>query len=124
MLDERRCGLKYWDRVVAAVGKEAVLDRTLAIMLQFPNTWGYGWNNAHWAIGNAVRELLGTRGDIAMTWNIHDVLTPEEIRLFAARAGILAEDYLPSWPRPEGTPREEPPREPARTLYDRLDDDL
>ena len=56
MLAERRCGLKYWDAAVNAVGREALIEEALKIHNQFPDVWGYGWPNINWAMGNAVRE--------------------------------------------------------------------
>jgi len=99
MLVDRRCGLKYWDEAVRLVGQKAVLDRTLGIMQEYPDTWGRGWPNAHWAIGNAVREIIKNQGNIQMTWNIHDVLTPEELADFASQAGLTGLPYKESWSR-------------------------
>ena len=106
MLAERRCGLKYWDKVEQTLGKEVILERTVEIHNQYPDIWGNkagtDWRNCDWAIGNAVRELYCAitkkNGEYQMSWNINDVLTEQDIQYIQQKCGYVGK-YIPCWPR-------------------------
>lgn len=98
MRSERRCGLKYWDRALNEHGKDKIIETTIGYVLNHRGVWGNEWSDAHWAIGNAVRSLLELKTDPPMSWNIHDVLTQDEIRDLAESLNFKTE-YKPTWPR-------------------------
>lgn len=98
MHSERRCGLKYWDKAVAQHGKEKIIETTISYVFSHRGVWGDEWSDAHWAIGNAVIDLLGLKTEPQMSWNIHDVLTLSEIDDLAKSLNFKTK-YKPSWPR-------------------------
>jgi hypothetical protein len=97
MLNERRCGLKHWDKAVEMVGVQAIIDKAIAIHNDFPDVWGAGWRNFDWALGNAVREIAcDPNKQYAMSWNVNDVLTEEEMHAVAERCQFSGQ-YEPCW---------------------------
>lgn len=98
VVQDRKCGLKYLDKAVAAVGMQRLLDETVRIHHQYPNTWGPGWPNVAWAFGNAFRDHCGARGDISSTFNLDEALTDVEMDFLAKSLGIV-DPYEPLWPR-------------------------
>lgn len=98
MLTKRSCGLKHWDKAVALVGKQALIERALNIRDASPTTWGIGWNNFDWALCNAVIEVLNPKKDISQTYNANAVLTDEELKLVAEHCGYNL-PYIQCWER-------------------------
>lgn len=110
VIEGRKCGLKYLDKAVAAVGMQAILEETVRIAKEFPDTWGPGWPNVDWAFGNAWRNVLWekklAKGDIAATENLDEALTEEQLKWLADQLGFSLNDYKPTWERrPPGKER-------------------
>jgi hypothetical protein len=101
VVDERKCGLKYFDKAVAKVGIQAVLEETVRIAKEFPDTWGRGWRNVDWAFGNAWREVIDYDG--VASENLDEALTPEQLQWLADQLGHDINTYTPCWlRRPSG----------------------
>jgi hypothetical protein len=94
----KKCGVKYFDEAVNNVGRKELLNRAVKICQEFPDTWGAGWRNFDWALGNAVRDCVKSQGEFQMSWNVDEVLTGEEIAEVAVRLGFI-DAYNKCWPR-------------------------
>lgn len=99
VIDEKRCGIKYFDRAVEKIGRQSLIDQALTIRKNHPTVWGTGWGNIDWALGNAVQECAKYNGP--MTWNLDEVLTQDELAYIAEKSGLKVEDYTPTWGRRE-----------------------
>lgn len=100
MLAERRCGLKYWDKAVILTTRQEIINASINTSKAFPTIHSYTsrWHNFDWAIGNTVRKIATSGGDIAMSWNTDDVLTEDEISFISKELNIPL-PYIPTWPR-------------------------
>ena len=99
VLDEKRCGIKYFERAVEKIGRTQLLANAVAISHRHPDTWGPGWSNFSWALGNAVIDAIDSRSEISQTWNVDEVLTNEEMTSIARELGFKLESYEPLWKR-------------------------
>ena len=103
VINERKCGLKYLDKAVAIVGMQAILDETVKISKEHPDTWEQGWTDVVWAFGNAWRNVLWnnklSKGDIASTENLDEALTSEQLEWLADELNLDVAKYEPCWPR-------------------------
>ena len=108
VIDNKRCGIKWYDHIVGHVGIDAIINRTAEIRSQskFP-TWSTAanpeWANVHWAFGNALMELYKPmkqriRNNGQFDFNIDEVLTRGELQKLIDACGITA-PYQDSWPR-------------------------
>lgn len=94
VIADRRCGLKYFDKAVLMTSKQHVLDETLRINQAFPNTWGPGWPNIHWALVNAVAEIIKPNGDIMQTYALDEALDPNDILYLENATGLSFSTYV------------------------------
>ncbi len=103
VINERKCGLKLLDKAVEKVGFQAILEETVTIFKDHPNTWGPGWPTVKWAFGNAWRDVLWkhniSKGEIASTANLDEALTLEQMQWLASQLGLNMSDYKPGWDR-------------------------
>lgn len=103
---ERRCGLKYLDKVAYdESSRKALIQNMIEIYKQSPGIWSGddGWSNVSWALGNAViekyKEMVGSYKSLSMTWNVSEALTYEEMETVAQELGLNMENYKPHWSR-------------------------
>lgn len=103
---ERRCGLKYLDKVAYdESSRKALIQNMIEIYKQSPGIWSGndGWSNVSWALGNAViekyKEMVGSYKSLSMTWNVSEALTHEEMERIAQELNLNIENYKPNWSR-------------------------
>lgn len=96
VIAERRCGLKYYDKAFEIRGRQQVIEDSIALAKKDgQKTWGGGWSNFDWCIGNVIREIACKDIEPQMTCNLDEILSPEEMLYVAAALNITAV-YTPS----------------------------
>jgi hypothetical protein len=98
VIDGRKCGLKYFDKAVEIIGRQQLIDKAIEINKKSPDVWKAGWSNFDWAIGNAVIEIINSKGDISQSWNLDEALNDNEIQHIASVC-CFSLPFTPSWPR-------------------------
>ena len=99
VINHRKCGLgKYFDPVVAQVGRASLIEQAILIAKKHPNIWDPGWSNFHWALGNAVIDFLPKDKSPVQSYNVDEALTPEEIA-YVAKQLNLSPNPQQIWPR-------------------------
>lgn len=92
IIEERKCGLKYFDMAVQMTSREQVIKDALKINQDHPDIWGRGWSNLAWAFGNAVGNIV-KRGEIQQTWNLDEALSRTEMQELQEKFKLS--DYTP-----------------------------
>jgi hypothetical protein len=96
VIAERRCGLKYYDKAFAIRGRQQVIEDSISLARQDgQRTWGGGWSNFDWCIGNVVRDIACKNIEPPMSCNLDEILTDAEMS-FVATALSIAEGYKPA----------------------------
>jgi hypothetical protein len=99
VIRDRKCGLKYLDQAVEIVGRQMVVDKTIALARQHAGVWGGGWSDVSWASGNAVKDLANIEKDISMTWNLDEAFTDVELFDIAAQLNLIPPPNNHQWKR-------------------------
>jgi len=79
-------GLKTFDIALKHATITEILDETVKINTEHPNTWGpmNSWDNIIWAFGNAwrgvVNDKTNRKGDISSTFNLDEALSVSELQ--------------------------------------------
>ncbi len=98
VVTEKRCGIKHFDEAVVKIGRETLVAETIKICKEFPVIWGRGWPNVHWALGNAVIDVLNKRNEFRQTYNLDEVLTSDEMQKLSTELHIT-DAYSQHWER-------------------------
>lgn len=104
VIQERRCGLKYLDKVANnEASREALIQKSINIYKQFPGICNEGWDDVSWALGNAIiekyKDMTGSYKTLSMTWNLSEALTHEEMERIALELGLNIDNYQSYWSR-------------------------
>lgn len=95
MLAGRKCGLKYYDKAVALVGQQAIIDKAILYHIGWPERalrpieTGGGWSCFDWAFGNAVKDIIASNKEISQTYNLMDVLQAQDVIYIQSKAGLI-----------------------------------
>jgi hypothetical protein len=91
IINERLCGLKYFDRAVNKIGKKAVIDEALRLFHKFPIISPNDvWNRMNWANANAIMEILDNAMPVIA--NLDEMYDGDDMLYLAAVAGISLPD--------------------------------
>ena len=106
----RSHGLKAFDKTIAATPIATLIERAIALhnSPEWSDTWGPQtcWTHFDWCFGNVWREAYhnttSKQGDISTTFNLDEVLSPEQLADIKQRCGITCDVMSFGNPRKNG----------------------
>ena len=111
VIKNQAAGIKWYKHVESAVGVDTIIEKTINISKEFPNTWVVKgvtnrWSNVHWAFMNAFRDIYDDpsygiskfKNNGTSAFNLDEVLSDQQIQHIKLSLEIT-EPYVDNWVR-------------------------
>lgn len=111
VIKNQTSGIKWYKHVESIVGVDAIIEKTINISKEFPDTWVVKgvtnrWPNVHWAFMNAFVDIYDDpsyaipkfKNNGTSAFNLDEVLSNVQIEHIKLSLGIV-EPYVDTWVR-------------------------